>query len=83
MDNIIPPSSTYLSLGKVVLEAVRGARLYQLHFGDAQIWAIARLHNLPLILSEDFNAGAQIEDVRFINPFASDFEPATWKNMLE
>ncbi len=67
---------------KVVLEAVRGARLYQLHFWDAQIWAVARLHGLPTILSEDFNPGARIEDVRFINPFAVDFEPAMWKNAL-
>ncbi len=67
---------------KVVLEAVHGARLYQLHFWDAQIWAVARLHGLPTILSEDFNPGARIEDVRFINPFAMDFGPATWKNVL-
>lgn len=67
---------------KVILEAVRGARLYQLHFWDAQIWAVARLHGLSTILSEDFNPGALIEDVRFINPFVVDFGPAMWKNAL-
>jgi predicted nucleic acid-binding protein len=67
---------------KVILEAVRGARLYQLHFWDAQIWAVARLHGLPTIFSEDFNPGAQIEDVRFINPFAKEFDLAAWSDAL-
>jgi predicted nucleic acid-binding protein len=68
---------------EVVLEAVRGARMYQLHFWDAQIWAIARLNGLSMIFSEDFNAGASIEGVRFINPFAIDFEPAMWRHAVD
>jgi len=58
---------------KVVLEAARGARMYQFHFWDAQIWATARLNGLPLVFSEDFNPDAIIEGVRFVNPFAPDF----------
>ncbi len=54
--------------GSIVLTAARGAQVYQLHFWDAQIWAIARLHGIPLIFSEDFNSGAVIEGVRFVNP---------------
>lgn len=65
---------------KVVLEAVRGARMYQLHFWDAQIWAAARLNGISLILSEDCNANAVIEGVRFINPFAPGFELAYWED---
>lgn len=65
---------------KVVLEAARGARMYQLHFWDAQIWAAARLNGLSLVLSEDFNPDAIIEGVRFVNPFAPDFEWANWKD---
>ena len=58
----------------VVFEAIRGVREYQFSFWDAQIWAVARLHYVPLVLSEDFNADAVIEGVRFVNPFA-DYQP--------
>ena len=54
----------------VILEAVRGVPAYQFSFWDAQIWAVARLNQVPVVLSEDFNTGAAIEGVRFINPFA-------------
>jgi predicted nucleic acid-binding protein len=59
---------------QIVLEAIRGVREYQLSFWDAQIWAAARLSQVPVVLSEDFNPGAVIEGVQFIDPFASDFE---------
>jgi len=65
---------------KVVLEAARGARMYQFHFWDAQIWAAARLNGLPLVFSEDCNHNAVIEGVRFVNPFAPDFAWANWKD---
>ncbi len=52
----------------VVLLAARAAQTYQLHFWDAQIWATAYLHGIPLIYSEDFNSGASLEGVRFENP---------------
>jgi predicted nucleic acid-binding protein len=59
----------------VVLEALRGVTQYQLAFYDAQIWAVAKLHQLPYLLSEDFNSGANLEGVEFINPFDSNFDP--------
>jgi predicted nucleic acid-binding protein len=65
---------------KAVLEAARGARMYQLHFWDAQIWAAARLNGLSFVFSEDFNSDAIIEGVRFVNPFAPDFEWANWED---
>lgn len=65
---------------KVVLEAARGARMYQFHFWDAQIWAMARLNGLSLVFSEDFSPNAVIEGVRFVNPLAPDFEWANWKD---
>jgi predicted nucleic acid-binding protein len=58
----------------VVFEAVRGVREYQLSFWDAQIWAAARLNRLSTVLTEDFNPGAVIEGVRFVDPFAEGFE---------
>jgi predicted nucleic acid-binding protein len=61
-----------------VLESLRGAAMYQMTYWDAQIWASARLNQIPVIFSEDFNAGAVLEGVRFENPFSSSFELETW-----
>jgi predicted nucleic acid-binding protein len=57
----------------VVLEALRGVRDHQLSYYDAQVWATARLNQVPLIFSEDFNSDAMLEGVRFVNPFSSDY----------
>lgn len=62
----------------IVLEAARGARDYQMSYYDAQIWATARLNQVPTIFSEDFNAGATLEGVQFINPFAPEFVLDNW-----
>jgi predicted nucleic acid-binding protein len=59
---------------KVVLEALRGTVRYQMPYYDAQIWAVARVNKIPLVLSEDFSDGAVIEGVRFANPFADGFD---------
>ncbi len=60
----------------VVLEAVRGARDHGLNYWDAQLWATARLNQIPLVLSEDFTHGQVLEGVRFLNPFSPSFELA-------
>lgn len=57
--------------GAIVLEAIRGVKEYQLSFWDAQIWATAKLNQISVVYSEDFNVGAIIEGVRFINPLDS------------
>jgi predicted nucleic acid-binding protein len=62
----------------VVLEAGRGVQDHQLSYCDAQIWATARLNQVPTTFSEDFSDGAVLEGVRFVNPFASEFELETW-----
>lgn len=58
----------------IVLEAVRGVKDYQLSFWDAQIWAAAKLNQIPIVYSEDFNVGSIIEGVRFINPLSNSFD---------
>lgn len=63
---------------QIVLEAVRGVRTHQLAYWDAQIWATAHLNQIPIIFSEDFNTGATLEGVRFVNPFAPDFVLENW-----
>lgn len=60
--------------GMIVLEAARGVSEHQFSFWDAQIWATARLNQIPVVLSEDFNTGSVIEGVRFANPFADEFQ---------
>lgn len=60
----------------VVVEALRGVDEYQIAYYDAQIWATARLAQIPAVLSEDFNAGAIVEGVSFLNPLDPAFDPA-------
>jgi len=57
----------------IVLEAVRGVREHRFSFWDAQIWAVARLNQVNLVISEDFSNGSFVEGVRFINPFLPEF----------
>lgn len=63
---------------QIVLEATRGVREHQLSYWDAQIWAVARLNQVPVVFSEDFRAGVSLEGVRFVNPFAADFRVDEW-----
>jgi len=62
----------------IVMEAGRGVRDHKLSYFDAQVWATARLNQVPVIFSEDFDSGRVLEGVRFINPFAPDFDLHTW-----
>jgi predicted nucleic acid-binding protein len=52
----------------IALEAVRGVRDHHLAYFDAQIWAVAELAQIPIVLSEDFNVGGTLEGVSFLNP---------------
>jgi predicted nucleic acid-binding protein len=58
----------------IVLEAMRGLQRHRLSYWDSLIWATAKLNNVPNVLSEDFNEGALLEGVRFLNPFTKTFE---------
>ena len=61
----------------VILEAARGVRDHQFSYFDSQIWAVARLNQIPVIFSEDFNE-SYIEGVQFANPFSPDFNLDAW-----
>ena len=63
----------------VIREAVRGVREHQLSYLDAQIWAVARLNSIPVVLSEDFSHNRTIGGVRFLNPFRADFRTEDWR----
>jgi predicted nucleic acid-binding protein len=73
--NIFP---VYNLTPQIVLEAARGVRDYKLAYYDAQIWAAARLNQVPVVFSEDFQDGQSLESVRFTNPFASTFKIDEW-----
>lgn len=62
----------------IVLEAVRGVREHSLSYWDALIWSAAKLNQIPLLFSEDFNDGSVLEGVRFINPFSEAFQLEEW-----
>jgi predicted nucleic acid-binding protein len=62
----------------IVIEAGRGVRDHKLSYYDAQVWAIARLNQVPVVLSEDFRDGSILEGVRFVNPFSPEFLLETW-----
>ena len=57
----------------VVLEATRGVTAHRLSFWDAMVWAVARLNQVPVVLSEDFAHGSRVGGVRFVNPFERGF----------
>jgi predicted nucleic acid-binding protein len=57
----------------IVMEAAQAVTRHKLSFWDAQIWAAAKLNDIPIILSEDFNTGSSLQGVRFVNPFAGGF----------
>ena len=62
----------------MVFEAARGVQEYQMSYYDAQIWAAARLNQVALLFSEDFQDGQMLEGVRFANPFGTNFDLARW-----
>ncbi len=64
--------------GLIILEAVRGVKEHKMPYYDAQIWASARLNQIPAVLSEDFASGSTVEGVAFINPFDKDFKLDDW-----
>src|ERR671910_217081 len=69
--------------GPVVLEALRGVREHLLSYYDAQVWAVARLGQVGVVLSEDFNPGAVLDGVSFANPLDPAFDLAATPRTLE
>jgi predicted nucleic acid-binding protein len=60
----------------IVLEALRGVGEHMLSYYDVQIWAVARIWQVAVILSEDFNPGAVLDGVSFANPLDPEFDLA-------
>lgn len=62
----------------IILEAVRGVQAHRLSYYDAQIWASARMNQVPFVFSEDFQDGSSLDGVKFVNPFAQHFRLEEW-----
>lgn len=62
----------------IVLEAGRGALRHGMSYYDAQIWATARLNQIPTIFTEDFEHARRVEGVQFLNPLLPTFDLAPW-----
>ena len=62
--------------GTVVKEGLRGRREHQLSYWDSFMWAVAKLNDIPYILSEDGQHRRLVDGVRYLNPFHDDFERA-------
>ncbi len=72
--NYVRSWTVYELTPRIVLEAVRGVQRYQFAYWDGLIWATAKFNGVPNVLSEDFNDGALLDEVRFLNPFAPRFD---------
>ena len=59
---------------QAALEGCRGVAQHGLSIWDALIWAVAKLNQVPYILTEDAEHGRFLEGVYFLNPFASAFD---------
>jgi predicted nucleic acid-binding protein len=57
--------------GAMTLTALEGMIRHGLSFWDALIWVAAHDNGVPIIYSEDFQHGREIEGVQFINPIAA------------
>jgi predicted nucleic acid-binding protein len=62
----------------IVLEAGRGVLRHGMSYFDAQIWATARLHQIPTIFTDDFAHARRVEGVQFLNPLLPTFDLAPW-----
>lgn len=58
----------------VILEGARGAIRHNLSIWDALIWAIAKLNQVPFILTEDSDHNRTLEGIRYLNPFVPEFD---------
>lgn len=53
----------------VVNEALRGVKEHHMAYFDAQMWAQARLNQIPYLLTEDMDSGTAIDGVMIVDPF--------------
>ncbi len=57
----------------IVLDAARVAAEHKMSYWDAQLWATARLNQIPYILTENMQGHESLEGVRCLNPLSDGF----------
>lgn len=57
-----------------VLEGCSGVVRHGLSLWDSLIWAVAKLNQVPYIITEDAPHGRFLEGVHFLNPFVPEFD---------
>jgi predicted nucleic acid-binding protein len=60
----------------VVEEALRGVEYHRIGYWDAQVWAVARLHQIDAVLGQDTRPGS-LDGVRWLDPFSPKFDVET------
>jgi predicted nucleic acid-binding protein len=74
----VAASSVVLSLSlDHTLLAIEAVAQHGFSFWDALIWAAAKANGIPIVYTEDFQHGREIEGVRIINPFLQDASGAS------
>jgi predicted nucleic acid-binding protein len=63
----------YPVTGPVVDEALRGVTDHRLGYWDAQVWAVARLHQIDVVIGQDSRPGT-LDGVRWLDPFTEDVD---------
>ncbi|MCL5985301.1 MAG: PIN domain-containing protein [Actinobacteria bacterium] len=58
----------------IIKEAMRAVHQYQLSYWDAQIWATAKLNQIPFIISEDIPGQNPLETATYLDPFTTGFD---------
>lgn len=58
----------------IVLEGCAGVVRHGMSIWDALIWAVAKLNQVPFVLTEDAPHERFLEGVRFLNPFDPAFD---------
>jgi predicted nucleic acid-binding protein len=74
VDRISRATLVYPLTAEVVREAVEAVGKYQMSIWDALIWSVAFRNGIATILTEDVQSQPVIAGVRYINPFAPDFD---------
>ncbi|MER3557497.1 MAG: hypothetical protein C4302_06430 [Thermus sp.] len=64
----VDPPASFPTTPPVAPDALRGVEAHGLAFYDAQIWAVARLQGILVVLSEDFPTGAVLEERAVLEP---------------
>lgn len=59
---------------RIQYAAMRAVDEHSLSYWDALLWATASQNNVPFILTEDQQHSRLVDNVRYLNPFAADFD---------